>query len=127
MKELISVPKKEELTERGFNKNLQIHDQQTEDSLLKHGFTNRVPGSLYFMRMIDDNISFNLIVDAKTLSIRDIDVLDERFLQTFDYQERIINGVRDKHTLHVFNEVNSLLQTLQDKGVLTGFEKGMYV
>lgn len=127
MKELISAPKKEELTSRGFNKNLQIHVQQTKESLLKYGFTNRVPGSLYFMRMIDDNISFNLIVDEKTLTIRDIDVLDERFLQTFDYQERILNGVRDKHTLYVFHEVNKLLQALQDKGILTGFEKGMYV
>lgn len=127
METLIQEPTKEELTKKGFTNRIKVAEGQTKESLLAYGFTNHNPDVLYLVRMVADNISFNLMIDVKSLDVRDIDILDERFLQTYDYQQMILDDTYGKLQVHIYNNVNELLQKLQDDGVITGFTKGMYI
>lgn len=124
---LIVEPKENELTSKRFSNRIKISESQTKESLMKHGFTNHSPEFLYFCRMLGNEISFNLSVDIKTLEIVNIYVLDEDFLQPYDYQWMILNGNPPPFALKVYEKVNRILETLQNKGVITGFEKGMYI
>lgn len=127
METLIQEPTKEELTKKGFTNRIKVAEGQTKESLLAYGFTNHNPDVLYFVRMVADNISFNLSLDVNTLEVKDIDILDERFLQTYDYQQMILDDEYGKFQLTVYHKVNELLQTFQNDGIITGFEKGMYI
>lgn len=124
---LIQLPKKEELTQKGFTNRIRIAKGQTKESLASYGFTNQDPKTLYFCCMVHADISFNLTVDAETLQITAIDVLDEDFLQPYDYQSMILGGSQNKQAVEVFHNVNKVLQQLQNDGIIVGFVAGMYV
>lgn len=79
------------------------------------------------MDMLDKNTSFNLTVDINTLKITDIDILDENLLQPYDYQAEVLSGNISGKARNIYNKVNCLLTKLQKDGVITGFEKGMYI
>lgn len=127
MTPFINEPTPEELTEKGFTNRIQLAKNQTKESLLDYGFTNHNKPTLYFVEMVDNNTSFNLTLDAKTLAITDIDVLNEDFLQPYDYQAEILSGRISGKAQNVYNKVNALLTKLQKDGIITGFEKGMYI
>ena len=118
---------KDELTKKGFTNKIKIHPSQTKEKLLQYGFTNYNPERLYFCRMLDKDISFNLSIDINTLEILEIDILDEDFLQPYDYQSSIIRGNPSKMEIRIFKAVNKLLTQLQEDGVIIGFTEGMYV
>ncbi len=123
----ITPPTKEELTSKGFTNRIKIVPNVTKEILLKYGFTNHNKPTLYYYRMVGNKISFNLSVDAKTLDITAIDVLDEDFLQPYDYQSMLINNRNFTHARQVFDRVDEVLNKLQDDGIITGYERGMYV
>lgn len=79
------------------------------------------------MEMIDRNTSFNLRVSIDTLEITDIDVLNEDYLQTYDYQSEILKGNISGKARNTYNKVNNILSKLQNDKVIIGFEKGMYI
>lgn len=123
----IQNPTKEELTPKGFTNRITIATSQSKESLLAYGFTNHSEPTLYYCKMIHKNISFNLSVSVDTLEITNIDVLDEDWLQPYDYQAQILSGNFTKAAEHTYNKVNNILETLQQDGIITGFEKGMYI
>lgn len=123
----IKEPTKEELTTKGFTNRIKIQEKQTKESLLKYGFTNNNKPTLYYMEMIDRNTSFNLSVCIKTLEITGIDVLNEEWLQPYDYQSEILQGKPSGKARNTYNKVNNLLKKLQKDGIISGFEKGMYI
>lgn len=123
----INEPRKEELTSKGFTNRIQISNHQTKESLLTYGFTNHDKPTLYYMTMIDGNISFNLSVRIDTLEITKLDVLNEEWLQPYDYQSEILSGSYSGKAQNTYHKVNNILSKLQKDGIITGFEKGMYV
>lgn len=123
----INRPTKEELTSKGFTNRIRIHPDQTKDSLLKYGFTNFNKPTLYYMKMIDHNTSFNLSVAVDSLEITSIDILDENFGQPYDYQCYILNDDITSKVLNTYNKVNNILSKLQKDGTIIGFERGMYI
>lgn len=123
----INKPAKEELTKKGFTNRLKISENQTIKSLLEYGFTNFNKPILYYMEMIDRNTSFNLRVSIDTLEITDIDVLNEDYLQTYDYQSEILKGNISGKACNTYNKVNNILSKLQNDKIIIGFEKGMYI
>lgn len=127
MNTLIAEPSKEELTAKGFTNRIKISEQQTKQSLLEYGFTNHNKPTLYYAQMVDKHISFNLTIDASTLEIKNIDVLQEDFLQPFDYQAEILSGTYSGKARNTYNKVNNILSELQKDGIIVGFSKGMYV
>lgn len=78
-------------------------------------------------KMLIDDISFNLRVSKKTLKITDIDVLDENFMQPYDYQAMIMDNRNYTTARKVFDKVNEILSKFQDDGIIAGYQRGMYV
>ncbi|MFF2834285.1 hypothetical protein ACFVSK_21175 [Cellulosimicrobium cellulans] len=123
----IKKPNKEELTSKGFTNRIKINPIQTKNSLMEYGFTNFNKSTLYYMEMVDRNISFNLSVAVDSLGVKAIDVLDEDWLQPYDYQQQILNGSISGKARNTYNKVNNILSKLQNAGIIIGFEKGMYI
>ncbi|WP_142384715.1 hypothetical protein [Bacillus sp. M6-12] len=124
---VIIEPKEEDLTPKGFNKHIKISGNQTAESLLKYGFTNHHEPTLYYCRSVGNDISFNLSVDKETLEITNIDILDEDFLQPYDYQAILMKNKEHSIAKGVYYKVNEVLKKLQDDGIIVGFEIGMYI
>jgi hypothetical protein len=124
---VIIEPMKEDLTPKGFNKHIKIAENQTAESLMKYGFTNHHKPDLYFCRGVGKDISFNLSVDKKTLQIKNIDILDEDFLQPYDYQAMLLKNKNHPIAKSVYYKVNELLGKLQEDGIIIGFKIGMYI
>ncbi|GAB6989557.1 hypothetical protein [Paenibacillus pini] len=124
---LITKPLKEELTSKGFTNRIKISTAQTKQSLLNYGFTNHNKPTLYYVESVDRNTTFNLSVCLNTLEIRDIDVLNEDWLQSYDYQSEILSGKPSGKARNVYNKVNNILLKLQNDSIITGFDRGMYV
>ncbi|MCR5177327.1 MAG: hypothetical protein K6C05_10860 [Anaerovibrio sp.] len=64
---------------------IQINSYATTDDFIKAGFTNYHEPSLYFSRPIKEDdkypVSFSILVDKKSLKIKEFNLLDENFLQ----------------------------------------------
>lgn len=123
----IKKPDKEELTSKGFTNRIKINPNQTKDTLMMYGFTNFNRPTLFYMKMVDQNISFNLSVDVDSLEITNIDILDENWCQPYDYQHHIMSGNITGKARNTYNKVNNILSKLQNDGIIIGFEKGMYI
>lgn len=123
----IVPPKKEELTTKGFTNQIKIAEDQTKDSLLNYGFSNYHKPTLYYCKMVGSDVSLNISLDINTLEIKQIDVLDEDFGQPYDYQAIILKGKANESVIKIYHNVNNELAKLQHDGIITGFEKGMYI
>lgn len=126
-KVLIKEPNKEDIHEKGFNKNIKINQKQTVKSLMNYGFTNYSEPTLYYVENLGHDITFNLSVDKETLEITDLCVLDEIWLQHYDYQQYLMSDPNFRFAKKIYYKVNDTLNKLQDDGIITGFEEGMYV
>ena len=123
----IQAPQKDELTKKGFTNRIKICDAVTAEQLMNYGFTNYHKPYLYFMKMLTDNISFNLTINKKTLTITNIDVLDEDFLQPYDYQVFLMKNPKNKLARKIFNKVDEIFTKLQQDGIVNGYVRGMYI
>ncbi|MCL1696345.1 hypothetical protein [Lysinibacillus sp. BPa_S21] len=123
----IKPPTKEELTSKGFTNRIKLKSNQTVESLTKYGFSNHHEPTLYFCRILIDDISFSISVDKKSLWIKNIDVLDENFLQPYDYQRILMNDMNHKYARMVFDKVDVVLNKLQNDGVIEGYTRGIYI
>lgn len=123
----IQPPAKDELTSKGFTNRIKLTSDQTVESLLNYGFSNHHEPTLYFCRMLIDEISFNINIDKKSLKIKNIDVLDEDFLQPYDYQRILMSDTNHKYARMVFDKVDVILSKLQSDGIIEGYTKGMYI
>lgn len=85
----------------------------TEQELLDYGFTNYNKPYLYFARMIGKGISFNVSIKKKDFSKFEIDVLDESFLQPFDFE-----NIKTPFALEVKEKYNELMAQLEKDGIL---------
>ncbi|MFO1442865.1 hypothetical protein KDN24_06505 [Bacillus sp. Bva_UNVM-123] len=123
----ITPPKEGELTEKGFTKRIKINEGVTVKQLLEYGFSNNHKSTLYFMRMVGDDESFSLKLDKESLKITSIDILDENFLQPYDYQSILMKNRHQKYAQGVFDNVDKILEKLQNDGIINGYHRGMYV
>ncbi|MFK3936548.1 hypothetical protein ACI2JA_03400 [Alkalihalobacillus sp. NPDC078783] len=105
---------------------VQIASHQNADSLLEYGFTNHHSPTLYLYKALGSNISFNMSVNKNTKEIN-IDVLDENFLQPYDYQYLILIDKHNQAAKRVKKKVEDILNSLQEDGVITGYKSGMYI
>lgn len=90
------------------------------------GFTDYSKDSWYYCRDIGLDISFNVSINKKTSEIK-IDVLDEWFLQPFDYQAQIQDGRNDDFINNINKQVQGQMRRLMDAGVITGYRMGDYI
>ena len=92
------------------------------------GFTNHAEDRWYFCRRIKFpntkqyrglDITFNLTIPKDGSDIQ-IDILDEDFLQPYDYQYILENNPKCEPCLIVKEQVEEWIKYLQNSGVLSG-------
>ena len=128
-----------ELNSKGVNKKIKANILSDEE-MNKIGFTGKYyEGTIheqdcpywYFCRMLKLSnkrieISFNVKIpkDGSDISIN---VLDEDFLQPYDYQFLLSKNPDNQVALNVQEQVERWMKYLQDNNVLTGHEFGEYI
>lgn len=113
------------LTKR--KQNAMIQANILDDKKMREiGFTDYSKDSWYYCRGLGSNISFNVSINKKTSKIK-IDVLDECFLQPFDYQAQIQDGRNDDFINNINKQVQEQMKYLMDAGVITGYRMGDYI
>ena len=107
--------------------NAMIQANVLDDKKMREiGFTDYSKDSWYYCRGLGSNISFNVSINKKTSKIK-IDVLDEYFLQPFDYQAQIQDGRNDDLINNINKQVQEQMKYLMDAGVITGYRMGDYI
>ena len=106
----------------------------SEPEMRKIGFTDHAKDSWYFAgcyvfrkRNFTGILRFLSVTIPQNEDDIRIDVLDEAFLQPYDYQ-RILSGHPDHETaLIVQEQVEKWMDYLQKSGVLSGHIRGEYI
>ncbi|KAA9007228.1 hypothetical protein F4V43_01705 [Paenibacillus spiritus] len=98
----------------------------TQETLLDYGFTNRDKSFLYYFKNIGFDVSFNMTIPIDLTTLK-IDILDESFMQPYDYQFCL--KIDPEHVLatNVKDKVEDILNRMQIDGIIEGFEEGMYI
>ena len=69
------------------------------------------------------DITFNISIVKSTKEVI-IDVLDEEFLQPYDYQEMLgLNDIANE----VHHKVQECMKSLVDSGIIVGYNMGDYI
>lgn len=92
------------------------------------GFTDHVPEEWYLCSRVSEcgDITLNLTI-AKDGSDWELDVLDERFLQPYDYQGLLERNPDNGYARAVADECERQYRLLTKAGILTGWHEGMWV
>lgn len=92
------------------------------------GFTDHVPEKWYLCRRVSErgDITLNLTI-AKNGSDWMLDVLDENFLQPYDYQWLLERDPNNTYARAVADECERQYRLLTEAGILTGWHEGMWV
>lgn len=115
-----------ELNENGNNTAIKVHILDTY-SMRTIGF-KWVPTlkEWYFCKPVYKNhITFNMSI--KSENNWRIDVLDEAFCQPYDYQAMYDRGDHRPVVLTVMENVNEIMDTLKEKGIISGWNVGDYI
>lgn len=115
-----------ELNEHGVNKCIKAHLLPDEE-MRKIGFTDFRDGYWSFYKDLDDELSFNVVINKENTEDLQIDVLDEEFLQHYDYQKYLRCDSNFKFALKIKDRVEDLMLILQFQGVISGHIKGEYI
>lgn len=102
-----------------------------DDEMRAIGFTCRNPERWYYCRMVPGldkgiEISFNVTIPKDGSDIA-IDVLNEDFLQPYDYQYILERNPNFECALKVRDFVEREIEWLQSYGVLSGHKRGQYI
>lgn len=97
-----------------------------EEQMRELGFTDHSGKNWYYVQRVAQDITFNLTLpkDGGRLSI---DVLDEDYGQPYDYQAILKRSPKLDFAQNVKFQVEFLMQSFSDKGIITGYKKGMYI
>lgn len=111
----------------GMNERIRFHVLKAKD-MHSAGFTDHDKTKWYYMRDLGNGISFNVTI-GKTGHEGRIDVLDEEFLQPYDFQRMLEDGVQNapQMALVVYYKVIGLMLELQMKGIINGYKPGDYI
>lgn len=105
----------------GVNANIVPHI--LDDAAMRQiGFTDFDREDWYFVKSIGDDITFNVLIDKKTEDI-DIQIIDEPFLQPYDY----INYKHTKVGREVNKNIVKWMNYLQYNGVISGYCEGDFI
>lgn len=109
--------------------NAQLTFNRLPDRTMKKlGFTAYNKSHWYKCIMLDDNISFNISISKSGEENEvDIAVLDERFLQPYNYQYMLAKNPKNEFCSKIKFMVEAIMEGLQEAGLINGFEKDMYI
>lgn len=107
----------------------------SDDEMKKIGFSNNYEPHWYFSRAINFpkekryrgfDITFSVSIPKDNSDIR-IDVLDEDFLQHYDYQKMLNSNPDFEPCLIVKEQVEKWMDYLRECGILHGHSYGDYI
>lgn len=111
----------------GVNINIKTH-LLSEDKMRELGFTDFREGYWYYCKAVGGkDITFNLSINKVNAEDFRLDVLDEGFLQPYDYQYYLERNPEHQFAIQVRDNVEEHVKYLQDVGVLSGHIKGEYI
>ncbi|MBT2759997.1 hypothetical protein [Paenibacillus sp. ISL-20] len=108
-------------------KKIRIAAGITAEQIVDYGFTNHHKANLYYVRQVGDMTTLNIKVNMETLQGLMIDVLDELFLQPYDYQYLLAENPSNTFARNVSNNIEQILNEMQDEGIIEGYISGMYI
>lgn len=116
-----------DVNENGLNANIKAHILPDE-KMHQLGFSDRSKDTWYFEEYWDDvEISFNVRIQKNNPDDLKIDVLDENFLQPYDYQYLLSRDPNFKVAKMIKHRVDKCMSRLVEEGVLSGWEIGDYL
>ena len=119
----IKINRNVPLNDRGQNANIKFGNVP-DDTLKSFGFWNTEDS--WYMDVVvcsEMDITFNISIVKSTKEVI-IDVLDEEFLQPYDYQEMLgLNGIANE----VHYKVQDCMKSLVDSGIIVGYNMGDYI
>jgi hypothetical protein len=114
------------LDKNGLNKKIK-HNLLQDDQMKVLGFTNMVKEHWYYYKGLSGEITLNISIPNTKNKRLEINVLDESFLQPYDYQTILENNPQHFLANKIKGLVEDEMERLQVAGVITGFERGMYI
>ena len=114
-----------EINEHGNNAAIKVHI--LDDATMKlNGFKwVHTRKEWYFCQRVHVDITFNMSI--KSEDDWQIDILDECFLQPYDYQAMYESGNYRPVVLTVMENVNEIMDSFVHKGIISGWKVGDYV
>lgn len=99
-----------------------------DNEMRKIGFTDYEKEAWYYSRNLSTfDISFNVTINKNNPLDLSIDILDEDFLQPYDYQLILKRNPDHPAALQVQEFVEEQMEYFQKTGVLSGHVKGEYI
>lgn len=90
------------------------------------GFTDHDPAHWYYVSRVGAGITFNVTLPKNGSRLK-IDVIDEDFLQPYDYQEVLRRNPGFEFALKVKSAVEKQMEKFANVGIITGYTPGMYI
>lgn len=117
-----------ELNSKGVNANIKAVILSDKE-MRKIGFTDHQKNKWYFCRVLkcSKDITFNVTISKDGSDDLAIDILDEQFLQPYDYQCALQINQKHPFALKVKDEIEGFMNYLNGCGVLSGHEYGAYI
>lgn len=112
------------LTKHGNNANIKIH-VLSDDEMVKAGFRKTNDGNWNKLRFLDEDISFDITIyqDGDWR----IDVLEEEFLQPYDYQFILDKDPKFSFALNIKRRADEEMTKLIEAGIVSGWKIGDYL
>lgn len=110
------------LNSRGNNANLRANLGISNDTMRDYGFYQR-NGQWIYMEDLGYDVSLNIHVLCDTVFI---DVIDEEFLQPYDYQ-RMLRNPENVVALEIHSRVQATMKKLSDAGIIEGWVANDYI
>ncbi len=110
------------------NKNIKANILSDED-MINAGFTDNHKKNWYYMKtLIGGNIpiSFNVTISKKTSKVQ-IEILDENWLQHYNYQSILERDPNNKFANEIHKKVQEQMKLLMDKGIITGYKENDFI
>lgn len=105
----------------------------SKEELIKLGFRNNENDYYICKNLIGKReITFNLTIYKNDKRIK-IDILDENFLQPYDYQsilkrQQFVNGINiNSYSYRVHIKVQEIMKWLLDNNIIIGYQLGDYI
>lgn len=118
------------LNENHNNANIKINILE-EYRMRELGFTDYCKDTWYYCtRVIDKKkfiVTFNLSINKQNPKDFTIDILDEDFLQPYDYQAGIKMSPDFKPYLQVHRKVQKIMKYLIESGIIENYNLGDYI
>lgn len=122
-KNRIKPPQKQ--TKHHNNADIQVHVLD-DRSMRRLRFTDNILDEWYYCHILDGSISFNMRIKKDGSDWR-IDVLDEDYLQPYDYQCSIMLGRPTAYARKIKKLVDDQMLRLIAHGVISNWEIGNYI